>query len=267
MSLLLVNRRVGTEHRSVSKFLVISLDIAFKEKRAFINQCVLLAPRTVHLVGRCSFYILYWVFIREVKGGRAVHQIREDMKRHRRKRRRGRVQVWQRRLWDVARGRDDVLRGVIVGLESGERSKVQIWTSSSCRCHVGETFLDSKSSFSLSPQPPPLLTPFPSFLHYILRSTYHLYLFYLSGCFYMSPRHPHGDLNSIRAGRSLVFAWNSTCLGQCLVPRCSKGICWMNKWRARRGRSLMAMINDGEGSIGGRKRGDPERNWGRRRIN
>lgn len=126
MSLLLVNRRVGTEHRSVSKFLVISLDIAFKEKMAFINQCVLLAPRTVHLVGRCSFYILYWVFIREVKGGSAIHQIREDMKRHRRKRRRGRVQVWQRRLWDVARGRDDVLRGVIVGLESGERSKVQI---------------------------------------------------------------------------------------------------------------------------------------------
>lgn len=112
---------------------------------ALINQCILFAPRTVHLVRRCSLCVLCWVYVCEVKGGSAVSQIRGDRKRHRRKCRRGWVQVRQWRLWDVDRGRDDVLGGVIVGLESGERSKTQIWKSSERKIDNGHLCTDVMS--------------------------------------------------------------------------------------------------------------------------
>lgn len=86
-----------------------------------------------------------------------------------------------------------MLRGASVGLESGEQSKIHIWKSSEREIDNGhfctnvtsvEAFLDSKLQPSLNSLPsshPPLF--------YILRSTYHVYLFCLSVCSHLSLLH------------------------------------------------------------------------------
>lgn len=167
--------------------------------------------------------------------------------------------VWQWWLWGVDTGRDDMLRGANVGLESGEPSKIQIWKSSERKIDSGHFCTNvmpvrpSWLKIAISAQLPSPLPPYPSFIFSIALTMY-IYFTCLFSPVFSAPHKLH------LCRESMVFHVEYNGPGLLAVHgRCSEDIRWVGKWRTRRGRdcSLMALVSDRVGWTEGQRRGDP----------